>query len=265
MIPKKIHYCWFGGNPIPELAQKCIASWNEHCPEYEIKEWNETNFDINCCAFVKEAYEVGKWAFITDYVRLKVLYDEGGIYMDTDVEVIRNLDLLLHHPAFSGFESSKEIPTGIMASERHNRWIEKMLDYYKDRHFIKDGNQEEVTNVKIITELTKNEYGIKLDNTYQDLGDVVFYPRDYFCPKDYITGQIKYLTENTYTIHHFSGSWLDEEIQNNRKDIWNVRKKYGLFVGWLYRNYIEYGRVIKKDGLRGLINLTVENIKRRVQ
>ena len=111
MIPKIIHYCWFGGKPLPELAQKCIASWKKYCPDYEIKEWNESNFNLNSCDYVREAYEAKKWAFITDYVRLYAMVTEGGIYMDTDVEVIKPLDPFLKHKAFSGFEDEVSIPT----------------------------------------------------------------------------------------------------------------------------------------------------------
>ena len=115
MIPKKIHYCWFGGNPLPPLAKKCIASWKKYCPDYEIKEWNETNFDVNALAYTREAFEARKWAFITDVVRLQALVTEGGIYMDTDVEVLKPLDSLLQYEAVSGFESETQIPTGLMA------------------------------------------------------------------------------------------------------------------------------------------------------
>ena len=124
MIPKIIHYCWFGKNPLPDDARDCIESWKKNCPDYEIKEWNEENFDINTCAYVKEAYDKKKWAFITDFVRLKVLYDYGGIYMDTDVEVCKSLDPLLKWDAFSGFESDNNIPTGtIGAIAKNDCWV----------------------------------------------------------------------------------------------------------------------------------------------
>ena len=110
MIPKKIHYCWFGGNPLPPLAVKCIESWKKYLPDYEIKEWNESNFDLNYNDYVREAYEAKKWAFITDVVRLYAMVTEGGIYMDTDVEVLKPLDELLQYDAVSGFESSSRIP-----------------------------------------------------------------------------------------------------------------------------------------------------------
>ena len=236
-IPKKIHYCWFGGNPLPELAQKCIDSWKKYLPDYEIIRWDESNFDFSINDYVREAYENKKWAFITDYVRLYVLYNYGGIYMDTDVEVLKPLDELLTHKAFSGFEDKINIPTGIIASEKHNKWIKYLLDYYKDRHFIVDGKINYTTNVLIITEMTKKKYGLKQNNTYQDLKDVVFYPNDYFCPKDHMNGEI-YLTDNTYCIHHFSGSWQSKGMKLREKVFRTIHKIFGRKVSdFMYKLY----------------------------
>lgn len=209
MIPKIIHYCWFGGNPLPEDAKKYIETWKKFCPDYEIKEWNESNFDVNSCYYVKEAYDVKKWAFITDYVRLKVLYDYGGIYMDTDVEVCKSLDELLQYNAWSGFESETTIPTGTLASSRANKWIEYLLSYYENRHFINaDGSYDTTTNVQTITLMTKEKYKVKLDNSFQIFADnYALFPFEYFCAKSLMDGKI-YKTSNTYTIHHFNGSWL---------------------------------------------------------
>lgn len=206
MIPKIIHYCWFGGKPLPELAKKCIESWKKYCPDYELKLWNEENFDLNSNPYIKEAYDAKKFAFVTDYVRLWVLYQYGGIYMDTDVEVLKPLDRFLIHPAFSGFESPTGIPTGIMASEKNGKWAERELEYYKDRHFLKaDGTPDLTTNVAIITNnLVKD--GFLLNNTYQEhKGIIVMYPMEYFCPRDEYL-QPAALPES-YTIHHFLGSW----------------------------------------------------------
>lgn len=209
MIPKIIHCCWFGGNPIPDTVKKYIAGWRMLNPDYEIKIWTEKNFNVSSNRYMKEAYDSKKWAFVTDYVRLKVLYDYGGIYMDTDVEVIKNLDPLLNNKAFSGFEAPDRIPTGTMGAEKHNNWINLLLDDYNNRRFIKeDGNLDLTTNVKTITKITKENYPIKLNNTYQNLGDVTFYPFDFLCAKDLTDGKVK-TTKNTYTIHHFNGSWTN--------------------------------------------------------
>ncbi|MBP3308781.1 MAG: glycosyl transferase [Clostridia bacterium] len=211
MIPKKLHACWFGGKPIPDDAQKYLESWKRFCPDYEIIIWNEENFDVNSNTYVKEAYQSKKFAFVTDYVRLKVLYEYGGIYMDTDVEVLKPLDDLLKYPAFSGFEGPNRIPTGTMGAEPNNRWIKMLLDYYDDRHFVlPDGNLDLTTNVKTITDITVSNYPIVLNNTFQSFEDFVMFPFDYLCAKDLVDGKVK-TSDNTYTIHHFAGSWTSRK------------------------------------------------------
>lgn len=211
MIPKIIHCCWFGNKAMPEIMKKNIEGWKKTNKDYEIKIWNENNFDYNSKKYTKQAYETKKWAFVTDYVRLKVLYDYGGIYMDTDVETIKSLDPLLKNKAFSGFEDNNLIPTATMGAEPGNKWIKALLDYYDDRDFIlKSGEMDLTTNVQIITKITKSKYNIKLNNTMQNLGDVTFYPFDYLCAKSKVDGKV-IVTENTYTIHQFNGSWCGKK------------------------------------------------------
>ena len=184
MIPKTIHYCWFGKNNKSSLAEKCLTSWEKYCPDYEIKEWNENNFDINCCQFVKEAYATKKWAFVADYARLYILKEYGGIYMDTDVEVIKPLDRFLVHHAFSGYEDMESnFPTGIIGAEANNPWITYLLTYYDNRRFIKlNGKCDLSTNVSIITRMTTAKYNATLLHSFNGGGDVTIYPKDYFCP-----------------------------------------------------------------------------------
>ena len=209
MIPKIIHCCWFGRNPMGELENKCINSWKKYCPDYTIKIWNEDNFDINSNAYVKEAYENKKWAFVTDYVRLYALYTEGGVYMDTDVEVLKSLDDYLKYEAFSGFENYDAIPTGIMAGVKGFKLYKELLERYIDRHFIdENGRIDYTTNVAEITDYCLTR-GLKLDNTFQIIDGFALFPKDYFCPKSYLTGRIE-CTENTITIHHFRGSWMSK-------------------------------------------------------
>lgn len=207
MIPKIIHYCWFGRNPLPPLAIKCIESWKKILPEYEIKEWNEDNFDLDMYPYAREAYDNRKFAFVTDIVRLYALFNEGGVYMDTDVEILKPLDPFLHHAAFSGFESEDSFPTGLMAAEKGSKWAKDNLEWYNDKHFVKDdGTLDTTTNVVIIMKVLE-KYHFKLDNTYQEVsGYFTIYPKEYFCPKDYDTKKI-HLTDNTVAIHHFDGSW----------------------------------------------------------
>ncbi len=217
MIPKKIHYCWFGGKPLPVDARRCIESWKKSLPDYEIMEWNESNFDITCNRYVREAYESCKFAFVTDYVRLYALVQEGGIYMDTDVEVLKSFDPFLHHAAFSGFENDNYVPTGMMASEKGGAWVTELLHEYDGRRFIRDdGSFDMTTNTFLITRNMEN-HGLVRNNTYQDFpGFVTFYPSDFFCPKDHRDGVVK-LTDNSVCIHHFAGSWLSNSSKLRHK------------------------------------------------
>lgn len=246
MIPKIIHYCWFGRGEMPELAIKCIDSWKKYLPDYQYKLWNEDNFDLDMFPYTREAYDNRKFAFVTDVVRLYALYTEGGIYMDTDVEVIRPLDEFLHHTAFSGFENAHDVPTGIMASEKHGKWVKDNLSYYENKHFIKeDGTLELVSNVKTITKLML-PFGLKRNNTYQDFeGYITFYPKDYFCPINILTGKAE-LTNNTATIHHFSGSWIKYNTFKSR-----LRRILPLWVLYAYhkvvREWMNIQRTAQKE------------------
>lgn len=225
-IPKIIHYCWFGGNPLPEDAVQYIQSWRKYCPDYKIIEWNETNFDLDSVPYVKEAHETKKWAFITDYVRLYALNEMGGIYMDTDVEVLKNFDVFLDNEGFSGFERADAIPTGIMAAEKGNPFIKELLREYDGLHFCRsDGTLDLTTNVTRITNCAL-KHGLELNNCKQKFWHFTVYPKDYFCPKDYVTGEIV-LTENTYTIHHFSGSWHSPRQKKWQSFEKNIAKKIG--------------------------------------
>lgn len=223
MIPKVIHYCWFGRGEMPELAQKCIASWKQFLPEYEIKEWNEDNFDLDAYPYAREAYDNRKFAFVTDVVRLYALYTEGGVYMDTDVEVLKPLDTFLHHVAFSGYETTTMVSTCIIGSEKGGRWAKENLDYYEGKHFVKpDGSFNMVTNVTTITNYML-KHGLRQDNTYQVFPDLMtVYPKVFFSPKSQDDGKI-YLTENTVTIHHYAQSW---ESKTHR-----VLRRIILFIG----------------------------------
>ena len=207
MIPKTIHYCWFGRGEMPELAKRCIVSWHEHMPDWDYRLWNEDNFDINSVPYVKEAYEAKKFAFVSDYVRLWALYNEGGLYLDVDFEVFKPFDDLMHWDAFAGFEGSKHQPImmGVIASRANGEWIKEQLDRYQGRHFIRpDGSLDTTTNVQFVSEGMR-EKGFVQNGKEQDYKDLHVFPVEYFCPKQ-TTGEY-FRTNNTYCDHLGLTSW----------------------------------------------------------
>ena len=220
MIPKIIHYCWFGGKEKPEDVLKMIASWKKHCPDYEIKEWNETNFDIHLNRYTEEAYQQKKWAFVSDVARLWALVYEGGIYMDTDVEIIRPLDNLLANKAFIGFEGTQWIGTNLMGTEPHNAFLQAFLEDYNHRNFTNpDGTLNQTTNVEEITSRFLTQHNLERNGKQQQVGDFTVYPTDYFSPYDYINGKVR-TTANTYSIHWFSQSWIKRSKWKTRLSQW---------------------------------------------
>ena len=216
-IPKVIHYCWFGGKDKPEIVKKCIDSWSKHLSDYEIMEWNEENFNLNINSYIQEAYDAKKFAFVSDYVRVYALYHKGGIYLDTDVEVFKPFDDLLHHDSFWGFEQENYIATSTIGAAKKNELIKMFLDSYEKKNFIKvDGSLDELTNVAIVTKIIEN-LGLIKNGEYQELQDMgVFYPQTYFSPYDYINCRIL-ITGETYAMHHFYKSWLPARVQFKSK------------------------------------------------
>ncbi len=206
MIPKKIHYCWFGDAEPDELTKKCIASWSKYCPDYEIVKWSEDNYNVNRHPYMKEAYEAGKWAFVTDYARLDILYEHGGIYFDTDVELIKNPDDLLKNKAFAGMEDGYLVATGLgIGSEPGTEIIGKLRDIYKDIHFKTEFGYDTTACVEYTTNYLKKR-GLKKEDNIQTIDDLTIYPKEYFCPVNAGSRKAN-ITENTYTIHHFAASW----------------------------------------------------------
>ncbi|MCR5837097.1 MAG: glycosyl transferase [Lachnospiraceae bacterium] len=221
MIPKKIHYCWFGGNPLPKSAEKCLKSWEKYCPDYEIVRWDESNFDINCNEYCKAMYEQKKWAFLTDYSRLKIVFENGGIYFDTDVELIKSPDEVLSNRAFMGLETTNHVATGLgFGAEKNHPFIRKNMEYYE--------KLSEFDDIRICPDVTTElfeQYGIDCESDdIQKLADVTIYPVDFFCAKHTHTGIVS-ITSNTISIHHFDGSWMSEEMQNKTKRRWREHKK----------------------------------------
>ena len=207
---KVIHYCWFGGNPLPKMARKCIESWKKFLPDFEIKEWNENNFDINVCPFVKEAYENKKWAFVSDYARIYALHTEGGMYFDTDFEVLKNMDKLLEEEFFMGYEDEECFSTAIIWSkEKNSKYTKEILEYYdKLEGFDPDGNIWDYANPRIITNIIKKLPKQTLENGIEVYDNKVkIYPVEYFNPINYDYSEKRY-TENTYAVHYFNATWI---------------------------------------------------------
>lgn len=211
MIPKIIHYCWFGGKPLPDKVKEYIETWKKNLPGYSIKQWDESNFDLESSPiYVKQALERKKWAYVTDFVRLNALVNEGGIYLDTDVEVLSSFDKFLEHEAFSCFENEVEVSTAILGCEKGHPLFKEFLETYYDRKFIlDDGTMDLTTNVVILTGLCK-KYGLVSNNNLQTVGGLTVYPKEYFSPKSYETGEI-HKTKNTVAIHNFAGTWQSKE------------------------------------------------------
>ncbi|MDO4978951.1 MAG: glycosyltransferase [Candidatus Saccharibacteria bacterium] len=206
MIPKRIHYCWFGGKDKPKSVQKCIRSWKKFCPDYEIIEWNEQNYDVNKNKYTKGTYGAGKFAFLSDYVRLDVIYNEGGIYLDTDVELIKGLDDLLDCTGYIGLEDPGLVNTGqgFGAVKKHS-FIKKNKEYYEKKNFFKNGKFQKELCTRISSDLLKKE-GMTAEDKVQEVAGMRILPTDYFCPLKVGTSELK-MTENTYSIHHFDSTW----------------------------------------------------------
>lgn len=211
MIPKKIHYCWFGRSEMPQVALDCIASWHKYMPDWEYKLWNEDNFDVNCCPYSAEAYAAGKYAFVSDVARLKVLNEEGGIYLDVRFEVYKSFEPLLKNKAFAGFEGCKRklLMMGILGSEAHGEWVNEVLHTYDRRHFIApDGALDLTTNV-LFTSLNMEKNGFKRNWKEQYYKDLHIYPTEYFSPR-HTTGEY-FRTSNTFCEHRGVSSWAEKK------------------------------------------------------
>lgn len=202
-IPKVIHYCWFGRGKQNDLIKKCIQSWKNVLSDYEIVLWNEDTFPYNEYPFAKQALKDKKWAFVSDVARLHALYYYGGIYMDTDVEVIKPLNKFLHHGFFSSYESDRHIPTGIMGAKKNNNYIKLLLSWYKDYNYGND--YYEIANTRIITRITRLNCRMHINGKQFEFADCCYYARDYFCPET--KNNAWQITNNTHTIHHFTGLW----------------------------------------------------------
>lgn len=230
MIPKIIHYCWFGRNPLPESAKKCVASWRKFLPDYEIKEWNEDNFDVNIIPYTQQAYEAKKYAFVSDYARFWILYRYGGLYFDTDVEIIKPMDDIIERGSFMGMElidkdGFPKVNPGLgLGIEKDNSILKSLLSKYANLQFKEESGS---LNLKTIVDYTTEviqEHGLQPTNDIQEVACAWIYPTDYFNPLDSLTGKLN-VTDNTRSIHWYMNSWGD----SSRFRQWLSRMSHRLF------------------------------------
>lgn len=224
MIPKIIHYCWFGSQPMPAKEQQCVDSWHIFFPDYKFMFWNEETFDFeDAPLFAKQALEVNKYAFVSDYVRTKVLYEYGGLYFDTDYEVLKPIDTLIKdNNNVLGWENRSNIGTAFMAFEAKHLVMKRFLEYYNTHSFMDDKERiDNTANVSILTDILIAD-GIKCDRTLQIVKNLIIYPREYFYPKRLGANQFR-LSDNTYGIHHYSMSWLTERQKRRGNNIFWVK------------------------------------------
>lgn len=230
-IPHVIHYCWFGGKPLSDLAQKCIESWKEYCPGYEIVRWDESNTDLNSCDYVREAYAAKKWAFVSDFVRFQVIYDHGGLYFDTDVRLIKPIDPVLEKGPFMGIESAPGdfaggnseivVAPGLgIAAEKGNEFYAEVLRYYSGIHF----STEKTVGMHVTSLLLEN--GLKVENRYQTVCGINIWPKDYFNPMNLNSGKPE-ITDNTVSIHLYEGTWVDGKTRFRDKTFQFIYRVFG--------------------------------------
>ena len=216
-IPKVIHYCWFGGNPLPENYKKYIESWKKYCPEYEIIRWDESNYNVNKNTYIKQAYENKKWAFVSDYARIDVIYNHGGIYLDTDVELLQSLDDFLGWDLFCGFETGKYLSFGLGFGAMPKHWLlGDMKKYYENATFVNSDGSLNMEICPIINTRYLEKKGFKRTGEFQCIDNIAVYPMEVFAPYNYVTNLYN-LTEHSHSIHHYSASWLSESYHSNQK------------------------------------------------
>lgn len=256
MIPHIIHYCWFGGNPLPELAEKCLASWREFFPDYEIKEWNESNYNVRKIPYIAQAYDAKKYAFVSDYARFDILYQYGGIYFDTDVEVIKSLDDIIEQGAFAGVERAGDagsLNAGLgIASPAASPVYKEILESYMQSSFLrKDGSMDLTTVVDRVSAVFK-KHGLKDFDVIQTVAGVTVYPADYFCPINPSTGELK-ITENTRTIHHYAATWTIPLRKKYMKLKNRFSQKIGIKAAKAVLLPVQFVCVIKEVGFKSAV------------
>lgn len=252
-IPKIIHYCWVGNSEKPKSVLKCIESWKKFCPGYEIKEWNESNYDFSKNEYMRQAYEAKKWGFVPDYARLDIIYNYGGIYLDTDVEIIKSFDEMLNFDAFIGFENTGNDEYFLNCGQGfgaapHNEIIKEARDIYDNISFKNDDGTLNLTPSPHYTTQTLVKNGLKRDNKDQVINNVKIFSSDVLCPKAFLTGKIK-ITKRTVSIHHFTASWLDDQIKKELDKQSKIKRVFGSKLGG---KILYFESVFKKYSLLSL-------------
>ena len=235
MIPKIIHYCWFGRSPKPKLTKNCIKSWRKYCPDYQIVEWNEQNYDLSTAPlYVRQAYEAKKWAFVTDYVRLQVVYEHGGIYLDTDVELVKAMDELLNEHAFFSFEYGEYIATGLgFGAEKNAPILWELMQDYEGVPFVLPDGSFDLTPCPVRNSRPFIQKGLVMNNSKQRVNGCLILPSEYMCPYD---GRAKELTqtENTISIHWYGGSWVPKEQRLSKEEYQRIAQRREKFHAILH-------------------------------
>lgn len=258
MREKKIHYCWFGNSPKSELIESCIASWKRFAPDYEIIEWNESNFDVHCSRYVNEAYEARRWAFVSDYCRFWVLHTYGGIYLDTDVELIKPIDDLPDN--FVGFETPERVASGLIrGAEKADMVCKMVLDSFNNDVFIKEDGTENIETICMRETNILCEHGLSLNGTLQCVLGTTVFPTEYFCPLNFTGGKLE-ITEKTYSIHHYESSWYNERERFANTLGKQLSRRLPEGVAFKSANAIS---IIKFDGIKGLVAHVIKKIKNR--
>lgn len=249
-IPKVIHYCWFGHGEMPEHNKQCIETWRKYCPDYEIIEWNEDNYDITAIPYMQEAYASKRWGFVPDYARMDIIYNYGGIYLDTDVELIKSLDSLLNYSAFAGIEAeTNHVAFGLgFGAEKGCVLLKELCDHYKTLHFLDANGIPDLTPNPLITSeyLHQHKNYVANPNEIYVLDNVTIFPPEYFCPLNYFSTKLS-ITKNTFSIHHYDASWktLSEKHEETeyRRFIKLFGEKYGELLFQVYKSLSTQGIV----------------------
>jgi len=257
-IPRVIHYFWLGRTEKPESVKKCISSWRKQCPDFEIREWNESNYDISKHPYMEKAYREKRWAFISDYGRLDVLYQYGGIYLDTDVEVLKDLSPLCEYKAFKGFENPNLVNNGQgFGCVAGMPIFKEMMQCYdgNEPYYYENGEEHYVTSPNICTKVLVR-HGLRLDGTKQRIEEIDIFPKDYFCPLDFYTGKLN-VTKNTYSIHYFDASWKGKNAQEYHRIMRRFNRMFGLDKGMTL-----FGKIMSlKDNVKRFFRKIKDNMR----